>query len=115
MRRALVLLVVLAAMRPVPASAQFYTGNKVYTECTADENAATYNVARALCLGFVVGVYDVVVPLIRSSGESALCVPDGVTLGQVTDVVIKYLRDNPAKRNNPAASLVTEALLEAWP
>jgi hypothetical protein len=43
------------------------------------------------------------------------CTPDGVTALQVTDVVIKYLRENPAQRHLPAASLVVDALHHAFP
>jgi hypothetical protein len=44
-----------------------------------------------------------------------VCLPVGVTLGQVEDVVVKYLKDNPAERNKPFAGLIGVAAATSWP
>jgi len=44
-----------------------------------------------------------------------ICLKDGVTLGQMGDVVVKHLTENPKDRNQPAALLVIAALKNAWP
>ena len=36
-------------------------------------------------------------------------------LGQARDVVVKYLQENPAHRHEAGATLVMEALHDAWP
>ncbi len=43
------------------------------------------------------------------------CIPENVTNGQVSDVVIKYLRDHPEERHILAAILVVKAMAEAFP
>ena len=58
------------------------------------------------CLGYVVGAID---------GMNGLCVPSGVTKGQLADVVAFHLRDNPAERHLPAALLVRKAINEKFP
>ena len=45
----------------------------------------------------------------------ALCVPGESTKGQLADVVIKYLEQNPERRHLEAGSLVPEALNRAFP
>ena len=44
------------------------------------------------------------------------CVPEArVALGQLTDVVIKYLRDHPEERHLHGAVLVITAVSDAFP
>ncbi len=43
------------------------------------------------------------------------CIPDAVTVGQVVDVVKKYLEANPARRHQDAGLLVYVAVTEAFP
>ncbi len=44
-----------------------------------------------------------------------LCIPDGVTVGQATDVVVKAMREDPAKRHQDAGILMWSAIRKAWP
>ena len=41
-----------------------------------------------------------------------ICVPEGVKLGSIVDMVIKYLEDNPGKRHYPGSSIMFNALME---
>lgn len=43
------------------------------------------------------------------------CVPRTITLGQITDVVLRQLRDHPENRNAEAATLVDNAISKTWP
>ena len=43
------------------------------------------------------------------------CVPKSANIGQVADVVWKYLDEHPAKRHLPGAHLVRESFRAAWP
>lgn len=44
-----------------------------------------------------------------------ICIPDGVTKGQIYDVALKYLQDNPEDRHRSAALLARTALWRTWP
>jgi hypothetical protein len=96
-------LVVASLSSPVQAM----TGNELKRNC--GDTGAKYG----LCVGFVVGVVDGV--LIDSPPDSIICVPDGVSHGQMKDIVLKYMNDNPANLHFPAALLVFFALGEAFP
>ena len=118
-----------------PASAGFFDGNKLHTDCRS---------SRLFVLGFVAGVYDE-----NETGQGALfslwlqsaadskemkssdkfekaytdnaalvgnyCAPKGIILDQVTDIFCQYLTANPAERHKSASFLLTQALNQAWP
>ena len=44
-----------------------------------------------------------------------ICYTSGVTIKQLQDVVVAYIRRNPATRNKNAIILTIEASMEAWP
>jgi hypothetical protein len=50
----------------------------------------------------------------RSGGGSAFCAPE-ITSDEVTDVVTKHLKRHPARWDSPAATLVVQALAQAFP
>ena len=73
------------------------------------------------CLGYIEGVHDAGKVLDRGtdkrqwiSGWTA-CVPDGVSAGQLVEVVKKWLREHPAEWHYAAGGLVTAAFEEAFP
>jgi len=69
----------------------------------------------AACTTYVMGVLDAVNLMeSRSGGSSAFCAPE-ITSDEVTDVVTKHLKRHPARWESPAATLVVEALTEAFP
>jgi hypothetical protein len=45
----------------------------------------------------------------------AYCAPQGVTVGQLRDAVIKYLMDHPERRHLPFARLALDALKASFP
>ena len=96
----------LAALLMVPAvaSAEFLTGNDLYTRLTGDLSDRMY------ALGYVVGVYDVNVHV-------TFCprVETNITAGQVQDITIRYLSSNPGQRHRSAEILVRDALKQVWP
>lgn len=87
-------------------------GNKLLQICKASEGSQS----RANCLGYVAGVSDTLTDL-ASLGilKGSPCLPTGATPGQMADVVVKYLTENPKDRNLSPSSLVAGALNEAWP
>jgi hypothetical protein len=65
------------------------------------------------CLGYIDGVADALDKNIINGYKA--CVPDGVTAGQLQDVVVQYLRLNPADRHFLAFGLVADAISKAFP
>ena len=96
-----------------PASAQqgtpFYTGNDLWSQCTS--NAPFQS---GFCAGFVAGIADILAadPLIIGQ---MVCAPLDVTTDQKRDVVKRYLEQHPERWHYAAASLVLDALAEAFP
>lgn len=93
-----------------PSSA-FLTGNDLYAECTSSSQ-----VAQVSCLSYITGAADGVrsgMQLHKDKVDS-ICIPEGVTRGQLKDVVVQSLRDDPVNRNLPAGLLVWGALYHHW-
>ena len=92
---------------PQPGSSQFYSGNDILRFCTAS-NA----VDQAVCGGYIVGVSDGSVLL---TGPTIICIPAGVTVKQLKDIVIAYLQRVPELRHLAAGGSVGTALFQAFP
>lgn len=101
-------LTVLVLMGTVTAAyASFYSGNDLHELCVNNGDEAA---------GYIVGVSDVLAkPIVRDELEIRVCVPSQATVGQLRDLVCKHLRDMPEDRHFSAQSLVTTALLAAYP
>jgi hypothetical protein len=104
-------LAVLAAALPLSAArSEFTTGNSLWTLC--NEAAGTW------CVAYVEGVADVLLPIWAKGGDFngwRACIPKDAIGSQVTDVVIKFLREHPEWRHFTASSLVAQALAQAFP
>jgi len=93
-------------------------GNQLYSDCVAAEHAAT---EYTRCAGYVMGIMDAAAAEENSSNSSGQiagfrwCVPEDLRLGQMVDVVAKFLHDHPERRYYAAAGLVAHALATAWP
>lgn len=100
----------------------FLTGNELYQNCTAALNTAQM----ATCLGFVAGFFDgyffgygEASHFNRSPGTpmvpATFCTRPNITIGQIRDVAVKFLRDNPQSRHLDAETLLTLAFGAAFP
>lgn len=88
---------------PIMASAEFTSGNDLYKDLRSDKL-----VDNIYALGYIAGVAD--------AGQSGShCIPTSVSLGQLQDMVIDYLRKNAEIRNLSGDVLVGLMLLERWP
>jgi hypothetical protein len=70
------------------------------------------------CAGVVEGIGFMAETLEMSSSPGAgppLCVPKGVTRGQIVQVVVNYIEARPKRMDEPFWQLTFEALLDAWP
>lgn len=84
-----------------------WSGNDLYGWCTGTSN--TGNLSN--CYSYVSAIADVA----QSLNAINACIPNGVTVQQITDVTTQYLRNHPATRQNGAMSLTLLALMDAFP
>jgi hypothetical protein len=66
-------------------SAGFYTGNELYSECTARESSSTYYQSSANCSGYISGVYD---HFTGTAEKGLMCIDNNVTIGQAQKIFI---------------------------
>jgi len=95
-----------------PAAAYFYDGNRLLTACQSlirkpDKHTAVDVFNSGLCVGFITGVADAL--------SHDLCLPRNVSIEQLEDIVVRYLRYNPKTRHLSASSLVFAVLTEKFP
>ena len=99
MRKLLAATAVFAALTGNAASADVYTGNKLVNDCARGGSLG-------FCQGYILGV-----------SYSVSCVPkgrDGATADQLRFVVVQYIGGQPARWHNSAASLIVDALKNAY-
>jgi hypothetical protein len=95
-----------AAFFLIPGIAQaeyFETGNDLAGLCTDNFPGHNY-----LCLGLPAAYFD----MMQAMGYR--CASTGVTREQVRDSVLRYLAENPDKRNQPASELALTSLKTAF-
>jgi hypothetical protein len=98
----------------------YYSGQMLNELCSDENNAAGFT--EGFCWGYILGAYD--------SGEEVpgpgtnrrewdggwtACTPDEVLVGQLAEVVRKWLRAHPEGWHHTGSSQVARALHEAWP
>ena len=70
--------------------------------------------SQGYCMGYIRALSSGV-NLILYTGGKQICYQPNITVGQMRDVVVSYIRRNPQSRNKDAIVLVSWALAEAWP
>lgn len=98
MKAAIALILAMSSL----AHAEFWDGNTLLSRISGsvgEQNVAT---------GYVMGVADV-------HHNTTQCAPEGVTSGQIRDMVRNYLTNTPAVRHLPADLLVLHVLKGTWP
>jgi hypothetical protein len=109
----------------------FSTGNKLLSLCD-DPDVTKHAVCVAYLSGFTSG-YETsrgwvaervtaaqakdraALATVFAEAGPELCVPAGVSRGQVTDIVVLYLKNHPATRHLPSEFLIVQAVSEAFP
>jgi hypothetical protein len=107
MRAGLALALLVAAVGVLPAQAQRVSkvdGNHLLTLCTTSEVKN--------CEAYVNGIADA---MAEEPAPKRACVPPRVTSQQLRDVLVKFIRDNPAKRELSGAALSVHAFAKAFP
>lgn len=64
-----------------------------------------------VCTAYTKGVLDGILLY----AKTVLCIPQGVTQGQILDIVKREIRDHPESRHYTAASLIVVALAKSFP
>jgi len=82
-------------------------GNELLRKCVP----ATWN-EFFYCEGYLAGVAETPWPTVP---PQRVCSPAGVTLDQITNIVVRYLQAHPETRHGPAPALIIAALAEAFP
>lgn len=100
------------AVLPIPAGAVMTaSGNELLETCRKESSMFS----SGACLGFIEGVVEGMRLQASTMNEKALvCPPYGVTVGQIRDVVMKYLADHPEQRHFSGAQVTVLALAGAW-
>jgi hypothetical protein len=119
MKKLLMATVIALLTLTAPAIAQEATGNDFFRDCEQPS-------WRGWCSGFTLGVangWNEGVQLSQGTVESGMsqvkssgiCAPTGASSAQALDIVLQFLRDNPADRHFQADFLIVLALRAAWP
>lgn len=83
------------------------SGNAFLSQCDGTRDT--------MCLGYAAGVYDGIVSAQFFSEEKGICFPSGMTYGQTLDVLLAWLRNDPAQRHLSMGVLSYIALRKNYP
>lgn len=118
----------LACALPVAGHAEGIDGNRMLSICHSDTGAG-------FCLGYTIGQMEGLetglIVLYSGAGKGlpvdtqdaevfvsaalGICLPDNVEHGQIRDVFVNYLVENPQIRHEPASALYVRAMAGAFP
>jgi hypothetical protein len=71
---------------------------------------------RITCTGYVLGYVDATVVWKVNAGGISVCIPsEDVTIQQIVDIVVKWLKTHPWDLNQAAGALIKTILEETWP
>ncbi|MDF0541702.1 Rap1a/Tai family immunity protein [Sphingobium sp. H39-3-25] len=98
----------------VPAQAGFYSGDALYEVCTVERGDAAYFEKTYECAAYIAGAVDAF-NTTREANKLKSCIPAGVTISNLKDATVDFMRANPAGRNKSASALVFSATRKAWP
>jgi len=99
-------LVVAAGLFWIPSAfAAFDSGNALFDNCNNASDASK----QSHCLAHIAGVSDVL------DGMHIICTGGHVSLDQIKNVVVKYLREHPEQRDADADDSTSIALVQSFP
>ena len=96
---------------PNAAHATYVDGNRLYQLCSAQDTGS-----QAICGGYILGVIEALRFDEDTEGlEPFACIDEDVTLPQLEGNVLDFLDDHPDENRQLGASLVAQALSDAYP
>src|SRR5208283_2890202 len=84
----------------------FVTGNRLLDECSRRSE---------FCTGYIAGLTDEMLLFDVIRKQRTACLPDKVLLGQIIDIAMNHLHAHPESRQYNAGSIITFALMKAFP
>lgn len=96
---------------PLSASAEKYDGNWLHDLCR-DVGSGRSTYASGTCNGYILGTGHL---WSRLQQSPRFCIDGNVQVGQIQDIVIKFLNENPQRRHQGAADLILSAIVIAFP
>ena len=113
---------VVGATAAMPAFSKEMTGDEFMAKCAKPANS----VDAGFCLGLIEGIDEgvemgIIVDRVRdgkttSDGlKTTYCYPDGITLGQTSDTLMAYIRNNPSERSKHISVLFVLAMEAQYP
>jgi hypothetical protein len=109
--RKAVLTAALAISSP-PTLANYLTGKDLYADCSKPQGSFS----QGFCSGYISGVVDAIEHYqVNTGAEKNVCIPREASIGQVKEIVVRYLTQRADQRNNTASSLVWDAVHNAFP
>lgn len=94
-----------------PVSMDISDGNKFLAACRQD-NGHLNATDIGLCYGYIRGYVD---RDIMESADRLACYPANVTQGQILDVILRFIENDPKNRHLPTLWLSGQAVHNAWP
>jgi hypothetical protein len=125
----LIMALIFLGVNSAPAIASFKSGNELFANCQAPDigniRMPDYE-SDGICIGYIMGVADSIsgreIYTAKVEGapggiavQSRACFRESVTVGQIRDVVIKWMQNHPQLRDVSADTLVGLALSQAFP
>lgn len=105
-----ILLLASTAISPSAWSQEIVTGKGFLARCSG---ATEWQ--RIACLSYVMGLHDMAGYLKPTDKFGLVCAPQGVTIIQYHDILLKYLLDHPERGQKLSAELLWEAAAHAFP
>ena len=97
-----------------PVQAGFYSGNVLFEICMTARDDPAYFEKSYECAAYISGAVDAFNST-REANKLKSCIPAEVTINQLRDVTVDYLRAKPTGRAKSASALVFAAVRKAWP
>jgi len=97
-------------------------GNRLLKECQVaerfmDTKEMSDPFDAGMCWGLIQGVKNTLIMLENNiHPDFKICPPTrDISNGQITRIVLRYLKNNPASLHEPESKLIIQAILEAYP
>lgn len=108
-------LVIIACFLAAPAAAEekaraFRDGNSIYEICSTNTPTST-----AQCVSYTLGAMDMLLAFQSVGSEAMFCLPEKARPQQLSDILVKHLRDHPEERHFSAAGAMISAMSNAFP
>lgn len=103
----------------MPAAAQWYEPKNLEEQSKIAQGArwlrictSERRVDEATCFGFLMGLEET---QFLDEYKPLYCPPPRFTVEQVREIVVKFLKDNPGRHNEPFARLAADAMRGKYP